>query len=830
MFIPQSPDDTDLLFDSVPGFLANLEVIAAHIAQPAATGAPSRPMTFGVYGAWGAGKSTALRRLHRLVTDQLPGTGGRVTTSHYSAPMWQSTGNPQATLAYTILNAIDPDAVFRAIRDHSDAHVLMAEDPGQPSSFARLAEAFQSTPALHQQWMASISHVLHDEVGPPPRGVVGAGEAPEGAQSTVPGATETLPHVHIVFIDDVDRCTHTFTAELLAATSFWDSPGHVNLFFVLAANEQHLVESLRTNLPLGAHTPEEALEKYVHLTVSVPEMMTSPQLVASFLAHLSEHVNSPSLSENQLAALREVILESADHYPNCVMAPLLQASPGLTPRAVKHRLNTFLAEFRPHGPLQLGDVKEWVIKAFWPDFWWRYLWPLGKTSPGEEERRYVDYVIRLTKYGRTLHSLWGLDDNELRPALEFLARQDGLTLDEVNPALAIYLATEPPWEPPESTGRLEFSIPDEPAEPTHTDETADAPENEVLLRYYQADQAQEEGNAAAAAQQLSAIMAIVRSGRLQRNAAASVGNAALIAERMRLTELARDLHLAAHKLDPRHFNVMQNLVSFINDAAQSDLYKEAERLLEILDTDGRAHKPQRTLALHVQLDALLGRPVEALRPRVERLLQSIENEPSVAGLAALVEMELSVLTVNDARRVGRVVAEAARDDLERHHALRMLADFIAQSDDPVEEREAAELYRFLLGRGLACQGDLNPFALWHNLATLYASLGYRAYAASIWRGLYDLQPTNQAMRRTFAVTLDSLGHDKAAAAVLLGQALPTLDLALQPVPESLLDGHEVDRWWERLPIGDHPPCPEPRVEKGRAEKGRAENGRDAVKS
>lgn len=780
MFIPQSPAESDVLFASVPGFLANLDMIADHIAEPSVTGNSSRPMTFAIYGQWGAGKSTALRQLQALAEHRVADSGGMVSRSHYSAPVWQSINNAQATLAYTILRDLDKDAVFRLVRDEASQIAMPGDDDDSESrAFFRLAEAFREAPALYQQWMRSISTEL-----------------------------KRRKHPHVVFVDDLDRCSIDFTAAVLAATTFWDTPGQINLFFVLAASEQHLLDALSANLPLGTHTPAQALEKYVHLSVTVPPMLTSPSQVASYLVALAHAIRSPSVSSSHLDSLTATITDSATSYPNCVMAPLLRVADDLTPRAVKHRFNTFLAEFRPHQQLSPSDLKQWVIKAFWPEMWWRYFWPLGRVAEtGAKGVSGADYLAKLTDFGHILLPLWGLGDDLLVPALTFLAEREAVDLRGAPPALAMYLAADPAWSPPLTPDEFEtLSDKQRLTESASMDDLAqDSPSLEVLRLYFEADQHRDSGNESAARRLLEKIASQAQRGLLRKDSASVVGNAALMAESLGLSQLAGSLHTSALELDPDHYNVMQNYVEWVIDDRREDLYSKAETLLGLLHSAGSAHKPERTKVLTVRLRSLTGARSEALSDTVDELVSQISVNPSTDLLRQLLLLGPGILNSETVRSLCRLVAEGVDSDPDRYVALRMFGDELANSSDEADERVAVEVYRFVLETGLAClANDDGAIEVWHNLASLYGSLGYPSSAGQILLGIYHAKPSLHSARRALAVVLDRLGHDKAAAAVLLGQVLPEVELPPEDLPSDFAPN--AHKWWPELNIGTHSPC------------------------
>lgn len=393
--------ENEVLFEKRPDFLRNLQSIADHIARPAIVGQPFPPMTFALYGRWGAGKSTALKRLKYEVQKRVADAKGNFTWSDYDAPLWEQLPDVRGTLAYTIVRGMSPDSMARLIEllkrlagdSVIDSSVRDKDwDLNQALQFWRVLGHLPIAPPLLEEWMREI-------VGE----VVGSSERSDGQD-------QPSGKVHVVFIDDVDRCSKQFTANLLAATTYWSRGEQRNLFFVLAASREHLIESLRAHLPLGTSYPEQALEKYVHLSVEVPALLGSPGEVGVYIGRLVDQLASDdTIAPERLVELRGLVEESAKTYPESALAPLLRLGDELTPRTVKHRFNAFLAEFKPAEALVAGDVKLWVLKAFWPDFWWKYLWnlPIGAEEPDAEWERTVDVVTRLRDIGHGLLPFWG---------------------------------------------------------------------------------------------------------------------------------------------------------------------------------------------------------------------------------------------------------------------------------------------------------------------------------------------------------------------------------------------------------------------------------------
>src|SRR5262249_42032314 len=83
-------------------------------------------------------------------------------------------------------------------------------------------------------------------------------------------ASSGRPRAHIVMIDDLDRCDLAFTVQLLAAMTYWQTAPGFSIFFIVAADIDHLLDALTEHLPRGAQNPAQALEKYIHLAVNMP--------------------------------------------------------------------------------------------------------------------------------------------------------------------------------------------------------------------------------------------------------------------------------------------------------------------------------------------------------------------------------------------------------------------------------------------------------------------------------------------------------------------------------------------------------------------------------
>jgi len=822
--VSPSPADgrTDMLFSTRQGFLDNLKSIAGYIVQAATnTHAPSS-MTFAIYGKWGAGKSSALRVLEDLIKNEAaqgqsatPDQSLTISFTYFDSPLWERFPDVRPALAYEIVRGISPKALSEiaallgAMTGRNPAVLPADADLKRAVLFFDVLSSIPSAPVL-EQWMRDTAVRFS-------------------------GATGGTSHAHVVMIDDADRCSFSFTARLLAAMNYWQTTPGFSIFFIIAADHDYLLDSLRENLPHGARNPVQALEKYVHLSVNMPGFLEDIEDVGSFLEKLTDAVlDDGSMDQARREELKAIIEESVRTYPSCVFAPLLELDESsLTPRAVKHRFNTFMAEFKPQtglDKLPVTDLKDWIIKAFWPEFWWQFIWKL-KVMPRDRDTRdwdqKADWVDGLTSLGKDLLDVRRRDrpGEDSTSALRSLAASKGVDLREIDPLLVMYLAVAPEWQrPPAGPPGTKSSLrdtgvgisrqSDEPLIPQDEDDGAGepasvpaTPDDRVFYYRLVAEQAHDAGDDTLARGYLVGIAEVVKEGSLQRRSAATVGNAALLAERMHDPELALELHQAANNVDPHHWNVAQNFVEFIIDEHLTGLYAHARDMLAQLQTQGARHKPERTSMLLLRFADVAGeRPSpEMVQSSVDRFIRELSQDPTLTQLVRLFSLGQDNLSVDQASRACQIVCEApSADDTVKYRTLRILGDFLAPSDEDKVEGLASDIYRYLLGTGLACFAESDANDVKHNLATLLSNRGFANAAALLWEEVYTTRPGDQTVRRAFAIQLDRIDREADAAKVLMGQELPALSLTAETVPYPLVT--DADRWWERLTVEPHRPC------------------------
>jgi len=823
------------LYEPHREFRTSLEKIASHIVAGGA------PMTFALYGAWGTGKSTALAYLQGLIEKRDP----KVTFSWCQAPLWARYEDERSALALQILRGVG-GGIPRYVADML-ARLLDYDISG--TSGQSESDDYDLAASL------ALLNVLRKIPNAPP-------VIEEWIRQYI---TRQGPIRHVVVLDDLDRCDPDFVARLLKATNHWttevkhisESAEHrsASIYFILACRQDFLISSQAKE---EVKDPQQSLEKYVHVTVSIPTLLSRPADAATYLRMLVGRLSGlPAAARDRFVAM---IDGSERNYPNGLLAPLLRvAGNDSTPRTVKTRLNLVLTEIDVE---RLDDntlVKEWVIKAFWPDFWtnqYRALvaeWQDVEQHSGSRSKSVLSEFLSerfapIQAVGSRLMGLLDMSDDSIAEAFRHVGAELRADLSDVRPQLAIYLASDPPW-PTRVTkpagprfapdGRNNIRQPDaekqqakesdnEPQPASHlippNADTADSsqsagspqpasggqlppdPNDQIFLFYLAADSAEDRGDRDTVEESLNQLLEVARWLGTDTTRATDIGNAALIAERMDMPDMALELHQLAIAARPNHVNMIQNYIDFILDQGVADELPSARRLYQVLAAS--TEQPFRTLIIGMRLDATSNEPVADLPERREKLLTMLSGDPSFIRFFDIAKIPPSVLGYDTLRAAAKIFVEHSNNDERRSRALQVLGVTLGRSNNPVHEREVADLTRWLISVGASCNGGDEIYAAdLYSLGLQLGSLGYRAAATLVYAEAHRRNPMDADVRRSLASSLERLGRNEAATAVLVGESPDLHDVEPEKLPDFLSAPDNTDRWWEREGIKKGTPCP-----------------------
>lgn len=774
---------SEFLFAERPEFEANLRRIADHICSPLTFGAPETGMTFAILGPWGSGKTSALDRLVTMIAALVDPDD--LTVTRFPAPLFEPKAQAQASLSYAILRDAETDLLGDLLRLARAAQRLGT--PGTDAAPGTLMpEEFDlSRAVLFQQLLRAIE------------------DAPLLVTELFSSALRQ--GIQVVLVDDLDRCQPQFVVALLKAMQEWRTIP--NLSFVLAMSEDRLLDAMRLDDEDGSlESRQIALQKYVHVTAYLPPLIVGPKEVLGFLLRIADALDGGTGDKHLPALLQATAVSLAHGGTDSLLAPLFAPDSADTPRNLKHRLNTFLTEYRAVTDQDRGLVRRWVIKAFWPDLWWRFVWEVevGRVGPGHgPESASRTWLVALTKIGGLLRPLWNMPSADLRTAVQFLLQERGLPHHDVDPAFAVYLA-QSGWTPPGTRREVQtVPIPSETRGPTpgaigpidrgadsplDHDATADPgsahdPLQEIYVLYLKASRAESDGDLPTCHQLLREILALGNRPDTKSRAGATIGNAALMASRIGETDLAFQLHRRALDVDPRHLNLRQNFVEFVYDSEIADAYPEAVMVVRELLSQGRKNeKSLRSEILACQLADRLS--ISDLAPEgiEDRIVELASREPTVATVERVNRYLSTKQDTAFATHVLREVADRTTDNKARAKALESLGGILASQESDDDRRLALDLFRFSLARGYSClSGPPTPWVLnW--VAQLFRLLGHPASAAAVFDHVVRETGPTDYTRTMFAHLLDGLGHGDAAIAVMLGHPYKLPSIPMHEVP------------------------------------------------
>ena len=767
-----------------------IEDIARRLVEPVASNFASDSITFAIHGDWGAGKSSfqgMIRdRTEELEKELLGDCKSRIKFCEYIASSYINLDvDVRTTLAMQVLTALANEdrskalECFEATSFKTEKEQLFTPDPRS----IQLNVDLQSL-ATYLSRLVDFPSLLSKEL--------------EGRGQIKPFG-EGIPGILVVLIDDLDRCPLETVTEILSITQQW---GKVrNLFFILAINQNVLLEAIRERAPERVISdPDYALEKYVQHTVTVPSLDADRlrSYVQNLLQEYYEHDEvSRAISDNV------EYLELGLRYR--------------TPRAVKRCLNTIRPDIRAQinsnqDPKKV--IKERVLQYSWREFYSEFFIPSVKSNAARLvfQKAWEDLESACRAYIQEASYRQDFDDEKL----DFLIKRvktyyrDRSFPESLDRDLVRYLAHPPYWLlniadeanlKKDSASRI----------PGLLDEsllrTVNVNLDQEFMRLYNANRVaikREQPDVKTAMQYALEAAQIVQENFdvIPGHRADEVGNLAFSAERFGFIPFADALFQLALRLKPNHPNNMRGYVSFIADAQLGERYDIALNLLHQLERDFPDFRPDRVLGLKAQMARLTGNPISIPEDELQQLLTQVEEHPTDEQLWAtsmslasnLMDYDLLIKLTEKTLKSEFISSYSPSDVYAR---LRGLADSLSQLEQPMEaRREALEIYsRFLSKREVVDSGDI-PDIL-HNYAVGLYRYDYDDEAGKLWYEAYKIHPNGSSIRNAYSSYLIGAKRGDLAEKVQVGE--PISEMVLQPVnqvmPAQFSNADYIDRFF-----------------------------------
>lgn len=379
------------------GYTSLARTIAALIHEPDLS-----PLTVGVYGDWGAGKSSILKLIERELSDDK-----HTCCLSFNGWLFQGYEDTKSVLMQAIIGELQKQQPRDEVLKRKAKEMLRRVDwlkvargtaglawmgvTGVPDPVSLAAVigtlkgiAEQPASALTAQQVKSVAHSVKESLKERDASTV-----PEEIVAFREDFKELLKTAKVdrlvVLVDDLDRCLPDTAIETLEAIRlFFYVPGTV---FVLAADEQMIAYAVRRHFPdlpvdqsdytknylekliqVPFHVPplgKTETRAYVTLLLAEYALKYDPTLIATLREHASTTLSRPWEGKR----LDEASVRSAlGSIPNQLKGPLLLAdriSPVLAeglsgnPRQIKRFLNTLMVRLRvaeANGILDLIDI------------------------------------------------------------------------------------------------------------------------------------------------------------------------------------------------------------------------------------------------------------------------------------------------------------------------------------------------------------------------------------------------------------------------------------------------------------------------------------------
>ena len=303
---PDNETDLDLL-----GFQVHSDLIRSVVTDQSLL-----PVTVGVFGDWGSGKSSVMKMLKRGLKDQ-----ERIACIYFNGWQFEGYDDAKSALIYSILLELGEHTKVRAKAKRKAASLLKRVDwlrlfnigyqtviaPLIASHLAAMTGTVASAPVaaiplapgsatpddgiLDEESLAEIDFTELLEENPANLGIIGARQFRKDFGALI---DETNLETLVILIDDLDRCEPTHLVETLEAIKLFLAVPHVA--FVIGADERIVRYAIAKRYETGSVEAEEGrtdrygdlvgdyLEKLIQVPYHLPRL--SPSEIETYMSLL----------------------------------------------------------------------------------------------------------------------------------------------------------------------------------------------------------------------------------------------------------------------------------------------------------------------------------------------------------------------------------------------------------------------------------------------------------------------------------------------------------------------------------------------------------------
>lgn len=232
------------------GFAANVEVLARCCTDSALS-----PLTLGIFGLWGSGKTSLMRMIKKQIEDT--NDRERVLTLWFNAWRYEGRDEAQSALIHAVLRRVSKDRTFTGDVQALFDRILNG------ASVMKLAKAITKSLVTMTPDLDGLLSCFSDESKK-------LAETMEGFEQDFEKLLgQVNVDVIVVFIDDLDRCSSGKVVETFETIKlFLNTP---RCTFVIGADPKRIEEAVGEVYGANHKSRRDYLEKIIHVPFQIPE-------------------------------------------------------------------------------------------------------------------------------------------------------------------------------------------------------------------------------------------------------------------------------------------------------------------------------------------------------------------------------------------------------------------------------------------------------------------------------------------------------------------------------------------------------------------------------